>query len=99
MSPDRHHLATDRGSIVARRVIVATNAFTRELLPEMRSISPRQSQIMLTEHALDRARGRTISTEQGPASSISRALERAMGAPRCCLAAQRSTNEESLITP
>jgi glycine/D-amino acid oxidase-like deaminating enzyme len=67
MSPDRHYLTTDRGRIVARRVIVATNAFTRELLPEMRSISPRQSQIMLTEHALDRARGRTLTTEQGPA--------------------------------
>jgi hypothetical protein len=35
--------------------IVATNAFTRELLPEMRSISPRQSQIMFTERAVDRA--------------------------------------------
>ena len=67
MSPDRHYVTTDRGRIVARRVIVATNAFTRELLPEMRSISPRQSQIMLTEHALDRARGRIITTEQGPA--------------------------------
>jgi FAD dependent oxidoreductase/cyclic nucleotide-binding protein len=66
-SLDRHYLTTDRGHIVARRVIVATNAFTRELLPEMRSISPRQSQIMLTEHAMDRARGRTITTEQGPA--------------------------------
>ena len=67
MSPDRHYVTTDRGRVVARRVIVATNAFTRELLPEMRSISPRQSQVMLTEHALDRARGRTITTEQGPA--------------------------------
>jgi glycine/D-amino acid oxidase-like deaminating enzyme len=67
MSPDRHYLTTDRGRIVARRVIVATNAFTRELLPEMRSISPRQSQIMVTEHALDRARGRIITTEHGPA--------------------------------
>ena len=67
VSPDRHYVTTDRSRIVARRVIVATNAFTRELLPEMRSISPRQSQIMLTEHALDRARGRTITTEQGPA--------------------------------
>jgi len=60
-------VTTDGGRIVARRVIVATNAFTRELLPEMRSISPRQSQIMLTEHAHDRARGRIITTEQGPA--------------------------------
>jgi glycine/D-amino acid oxidase-like deaminating enzyme len=66
-SLDRHYLTTDRGHIVARRVIIATNAFTRELLPEMRSISPRQSQIMLTEHAMDRARGRTITTEEGPA--------------------------------
>ena len=67
ISPDRHDVITNRGCIVARRLIVATNAFTRELLPEMRSISPRQSQIMLTEHALDRARGRSITTEWGPA--------------------------------
>ena len=67
LSPDRHYLTTDRGRIVARRVDVATNAFTRALLPEMRCISPRQSQIMLTEHAQDRARGRSITTEQGPA--------------------------------
>ena len=67
MSPDRHHVITDRGRIVARRVIVATNAFTRELLPEMRMHLPRQSQIMLTEHARDRTRGRIVTSEQGPA--------------------------------
>ena len=87
MSSDRHDVTTDRGRIVARRVIVATNAFTRELLPEMRSISPRQSQIMLTEHALDRARGRTITTEQGPAFFNQPRAEAATDEPRCCLAA------------
>ena len=30
ISPDRHDVTTDRGRIVARRVIVATNAFTRD---------------------------------------------------------------------
>jgi glycine/D-amino acid oxidase-like deaminating enzyme len=55
--PDRHCLLTDRGMLQARRLVVATNAFTRELLPKLHAIRPRHSQIMLTEHAPDRARG------------------------------------------
>jgi glycine/D-amino acid oxidase-like deaminating enzyme len=100
MSPDRHYVTTGRGRIVARRVIVATNAFTRALLPEMRSISPRQSQIMLTEHALDRARGRTITTEQGPSlfqSAARRCTQRTR--PAVVWWRQRPTDEESRVTP
>lgn len=52
--------------ILARRVIVATNAFTRELLPELNAIQPRQSQVMVTQHAPDFARGRTVTSEDGP---------------------------------
>lgn len=66
-SGDRHHLETDRGSIEARCVIVATNAFTSRLFPELAAIRPFQSQIQVTEHADDRARGRVVTCDDGPA--------------------------------
>ena len=44
-APDRHRVVTDRGTIVGSRVIVATNAFTARLFPELKAIRPRQSQI------------------------------------------------------
>jgi glycine/D-amino acid oxidase-like deaminating enzyme len=62
----RVRVVTDRGTIHARCVIVATNAFTGRLLPELKAIRPFQSQIILTEHAPDRARGRVVTTEYGP---------------------------------
>jgi glycine/D-amino acid oxidase-like deaminating enzyme/CRP-like cAMP-binding protein len=63
---DRHRIVTGRGTIVARRVVVATNAFTCDLLPGLASITPYQSQIMVTEHVPDRARGRIVTSENGP---------------------------------
>jgi glycine/D-amino acid oxidase-like deaminating enzyme/CRP-like cAMP-binding protein len=63
---DRLEVVTDRGTLHARRVVVATNAFTSQLLPELEAIRPFQSQIMLTEHAPDRTRGRAVTTEYGP---------------------------------
>lgn len=42
----KHRILTDRGTIVSSRVIVATNAFTRTLLPELSAIKPYQSQII-----------------------------------------------------
>jgi CRP-like cAMP-binding protein len=63
---DRHVIRTERGEIVARAVIVATNAFTAGLFPELKAIQPRQSQIMVTEHAPDRTRGRVVTTDVGP---------------------------------
>ena len=65
--PDRHIAHTPEGPIEARRVVVATNAFTRDLLPELGAIAPRQSQIMVTEHAPDRMRGRFVTSDWGPA--------------------------------
>jgi glycine/D-amino acid oxidase-like deaminating enzyme len=62
----RHRVVTSRGTIAARRVIVATNAFTRDLLPELAPIEPYQSQIMVTEHVPDRVRGRIVTSEAGP---------------------------------
>jgi glycine/D-amino acid oxidase-like deaminating enzyme len=66
-SADRHHVTTNDGTMTARAVIVATNAFTSELFPELRAIRPHQSQVQVTELAPDRARGRVITCETGPA--------------------------------
>jgi glycine/D-amino acid oxidase-like deaminating enzyme/CRP-like cAMP-binding protein len=63
---DVHQVVTARGTITARRVIVATNAFTALLFPELRRIVPYQSQVMVTEDAPDRARGRICTCEDGP---------------------------------
>jgi glycine/D-amino acid oxidase-like deaminating enzyme len=54
---DQHRIMTDQGTLIARRVIVATNAFTRHLFPQLQGIRPYQSQIMMTENAPDRTRG------------------------------------------
>jgi glycine/D-amino acid oxidase-like deaminating enzyme len=62
----RHVLETDEGPLVARSVIVATNAFTRQLFPELGAIRPAQSQISVTEFAPDRCRGRVVTSEDGP---------------------------------
>lgn len=64
--PDRHSVITTDGTIVARRVIAATNAFTSRLFPELCHIKPHASQIQVTEWAPDRARGRAITCEDGP---------------------------------
>lgn len=63
---DRHRVVTSEGEIVARAVVVATNAFTAQLLPELSAIHARQSQVMVTEDAPDRARGRVVTCEDGP---------------------------------
>jgi glycine/D-amino acid oxidase-like deaminating enzyme/CRP-like cAMP-binding protein len=63
---DRHAVVTERGTIVARCVVVATNAFTSQLFPELAAIKPHQSQVQVTEFAPDRARGRVVTCEHGP---------------------------------
>jgi glycine/D-amino acid oxidase-like deaminating enzyme/CRP-like cAMP-binding protein len=63
---DDHLVLTERGPVVARRVVVATNAFTSSLFPELGEIQPHQSQIQVTEWAPDRARGRVVTCEDGP---------------------------------
>ena len=65
-SADEHQVLTERGTIIARSVIVATNAFTSQLFPELGAIVPHQSQIQVTERAPDRARGRVVTCEDGP---------------------------------
>ncbi|HZU23836.1 MAG TPA: FAD-dependent oxidoreductase, partial [Terriglobales bacterium] len=59
-------IQTNHGPVAARAVIVATNAFTRELFPELAAITPAQSQIAVTEGASDRCRGRVVTSEDGP---------------------------------
>jgi glycine/D-amino acid oxidase-like deaminating enzyme len=56
---------TDRADIRAGRVIVATNAYTREFLPEAEAIMPYQSQIMVLEHVEDHLKGITYTGNQG----------------------------------
>lgn len=63
---EEHRVMTDRGVISARRIIIATNAFTRDLLPELSAIEPYQSQILVTEHVTDRVHGRIVSSDSGP---------------------------------
>ncbi|MEX2284433.1 MAG: FAD-dependent oxidoreductase [Gemmatimonadota bacterium] len=63
---DQHRITTDQGPLIARRVIVATNAFTRHLFPQLQGIRAFQSQIMVTENAPDRTRGRVLTCNQGP---------------------------------
>ena len=63
---DEHRVLTESGTIIARRVIVATNAFTSQLFPELHAIRPYQSQVQVTERAPDRARGRVVTCEDGP---------------------------------
>ena len=65
-SDGRHTVETDEGALLARSVIVATNAFTNELFPELRAIRPAQSQISMTEFAPDRCRGRLVTSDEGP---------------------------------
>ena len=62
----RHFINTDEGPLLARSIIVATNAFTRQLFPELNAIYPAQSQISVTEFAPDRCRGRAVTSEEGP---------------------------------
>lgn len=63
---NKHCIKTVEGTIIARGVIVATNAFTRQLFPELKNIRPYQSQVMVTEDAPDRVRGRIVTSERGP---------------------------------
>jgi len=58
-------LETSRGVVTARRVVFATNAFTSNLLPEMRAIRYYQSQVLNLEHVRDTIGGMTITEKKG----------------------------------
>jgi glycine/D-amino acid oxidase-like deaminating enzyme len=56
---------TARGAIRSATVIVATNAFTSRLLPQLTMVQPYRSQVMVTEHAPQRWDGRTLTSDLG----------------------------------
>ncbi len=60
----RHLVRTPRGTIRAKKVILATNAYTRELVPELAGIQPWRSQIQVTAHAPVKFQ-QYFSTKQG----------------------------------
>ena len=62
---DRHVLHTSRGTIVARRVVVAVNAFTSELFPQLGDIKPFRSQIVNYNHVANTLRGITFTAKDG----------------------------------
>jgi glycine/D-amino acid oxidase-like deaminating enzyme len=58
-------VCTAEGDIRARRVVVATNAFTSHLFPELEQILCYQSQILNLEHVEDRLKGMTVTEKKG----------------------------------
>lgn len=58
-------LHTSDGLLRAAKVIVATNAYTPELLPGTRFVEPRVSHICNFQHVANTFRGRTITRKQG----------------------------------
>ena len=62
---DLHEVKTARGTIRARRVIVATNAFTARLFPELSAIRYFRSQLANFEHVEDHLGGITMTAKDG----------------------------------
>jgi glycine/D-amino acid oxidase-like deaminating enzyme len=62
---DLHFVKTKRGTIEAKRVVVATNAFTARLFPELSDIRPFRSQIASYNHVEDRLEGITVTAKDG----------------------------------
>ena len=62
---DSHEIKTARGTIRAKKVIVATNAFTSRLFPELSDIRYFRSQIANFEHVPDTLRGITMTAKDG----------------------------------
>ncbi len=58
-------VCTSEGDIRARRVIVATNAFTSHLFPELEKIECYQSQILNLEHVENPLKGMTVTEKKG----------------------------------
>ncbi len=56
---------TNRGNIIANKVIVATNAFSAEIVPELKEIQPHRSQIYTLENVKNNLAGLTITENNG----------------------------------
>lgn len=66
-APDgRWAVATARGTVSAAKVVMAANAFTASLLPDLAGgIVPYRSQVQVTEHVAEKWGGRTVTAERG----------------------------------
>lgn len=62
---DAWKVVTPRGTIRAARVILATNAFTSALLPQLKAVTPYRSQIQITEHVEERWGARLLTADSG----------------------------------
>jgi glycine/D-amino acid oxidase-like deaminating enzyme len=62
---DLHLVETGRGTIRAKKVIVATNAFTSQIFPELAAIRPFRSQISSYKHVEDRLDGASVTAKDG----------------------------------
>jgi glycine/D-amino acid oxidase-like deaminating enzyme len=58
-------VCTAEGDVRAQRVVVATNAFTSQLFPELKKIKCYQSQILNLEHVEDCLKGMTVTEKKG----------------------------------
>jgi len=66
--PSMHNdveLVTSEGKLRAKKVIVATNAFTPLLFPELSAIKVHVSQIMNLEHVRNHLKGMTVTEQYG----------------------------------
>ena len=62
---DHHEVTTARGTIRTKKVIVATNAFTSRLFPELSAIRYFRSQLANFEHVEDHLAGITMTAKDG----------------------------------
>lgn len=62
---DAWSVVTPRGTIRTKKVILATNAFTSALLPQMAAVTPYRSQIQITEHVAERWGARLLTADSG----------------------------------
>lgn len=65
VSEDEHRVITDRGTIRAKKVIVATNAFTSQIFPELADVKYFRSQISSYRHVENNLAGITVTAKDG----------------------------------
>lgn len=65
LEEDVHLVETPRGTVRAKKVIVATNAFTSEIFPELADVKYFRSQISSYAHVENKLRGITVTAKDG----------------------------------
>ena len=64
-NPDKVLVHTNRGDIEVEQLVIAANAFTRELVPELCRIRPYVSQIQDFNHVTNTIQGQTVTAKKG----------------------------------